>query len=60
MGYQQNINGLCFAFLLFVTYVYAEVKIINIGGPTGEFKFYPQNITVNQGDTVSTLISFFY
>jgi hypothetical protein len=56
MAQQKKIIRLCFALLLFITYVYAKTITINVGGPAGTLKFDPQNVTdAVQGDIVSTL-----
>ncbi|CAB4412430.1 Cupredoxin [Rhizophagus irregularis] len=53
MAQQKKIIRLCFALLLFITYVYAKNITVNVGGPGGVLKFDPQNVTdASQGDTI--------
>ncbi|CAI2171316.1 2324_t:CDS:2 [Funneliformis geosporum] len=54
MAHQINIVKLItlgIAFSLIVTYVYAETKIVKVGG-NGLLKFVPQNITAVKGDVI--------
>lgn len=54
MAQQINIVKLitlCCAFFLIVTYVYAETKVVKVGG-NGLLRFVPQNITAVQGDVI--------